>query len=100
MGSGGSGCFCAQKPVNRPGWWKGKFALFQTPATGGGKVVADFCPKAYSPTPDKAGGENFYKQRGGSGGTTCRNSTAISNSHLQSGHQWSDRHDLDHFRCG
>ena len=28
----------AHKPINRPGWWKGKFALFQTPATarGGG----------------------------------------------------------------
>ena len=23
----------AQKPVNRPGWWKEKFALFQMPAT-------------------------------------------------------------------
>ena len=25
----------AQKPVKRPGWWKGMFALFQVPATGG-----------------------------------------------------------------
>ena len=25
----------AQKPVNRPGWWKGKFALFQMLATWG-----------------------------------------------------------------
>ena len=24
-----------QKPINRPGWWKGKFTLFQMPATGG-----------------------------------------------------------------
>ena len=24
-----------QKPLNRPGWWKGKFALFQMPATAG-----------------------------------------------------------------
>ena len=24
-----------QKSINRPGWWKGKFALFQMPATGG-----------------------------------------------------------------
>ena len=25
----------AQKPINRPGWWKGKCALFQMPATKG-----------------------------------------------------------------
>ena len=24
-----------QKSINRPGWWKGKFALFQMPATRG-----------------------------------------------------------------
>ena len=23
------------KPINRPGWWKGKFALFQRSAAGG-----------------------------------------------------------------
>ena len=28
--------YTAEKPVNRLGWWKGKFALFQMPATGGG----------------------------------------------------------------
>jgi hypothetical protein len=27
----------AQKRVNRPDWWKGKFALFQMPATGAGE---------------------------------------------------------------
>ena len=43
----------AQKPVNRPGWWKGKFALFQMLATGGGSV-ADICRKADS-LPDKQG---------------------------------------------
>ena len=26
----------AQKLINRPGWWKGRFALFQMLATGGG----------------------------------------------------------------
>ena len=25
-----------QKPTKRPGWWKGKFVLFQMLATGGG----------------------------------------------------------------
>ena len=24
-----------QKSINRPGWWEGKFALLQVPATGG-----------------------------------------------------------------
>ena len=33
----------AQTPINSPGWWKGKFALFQMPATGGERV-ADICP--------------------------------------------------------
>ena len=72
------GCFSTQKPVNRPGWLKGKFALFQMLATGRGKAVADFCLKANSPTPDNAAGENVYKQRWGSGGTPRRNSTVIS----------------------
>ena len=27
----------AQKPINSPGWWKVKFALFQMLATGGGE---------------------------------------------------------------
>ena len=40
----------AQKPINRPKWWKGKLALFQILATGGvgGRVIA-MCPKANSP---------------------------------------------------
>ena len=51
----------AQKPVNRPDWWKGKFALFQMPATSGGRVM-DICPKANSPHLRQAGGESFYRQ--------------------------------------
>ena len=38
-----------QKPVNRPGLWKGKFALVQMPAAVGAWVV-DICPKAESPS--------------------------------------------------
>ena len=37
----------AQKSVNRPGWWKGKFALFQMPATGGGQGVRGFINRAW-----------------------------------------------------
>ena len=35
----------AQKPIKRQGLWKGKFALFQRPAAGGGNSG----PKADSP---------------------------------------------------
>ena len=39
---GGVRLLAPQKPVNRPGWWKGKFALFQIPETGreGGRHVS------------------------------------------------------------
>ena len=82
-----------QKPINRPGWWKGTFALFQMLATGGW----GWQTSVQRPTPpQKAGGESFYRQSGGEG--TCRNSTVVSNNHLQIGHQWSDQHHLDCFR--
>ena len=29
----------AQKPINRPGWWKGKVALFQMPVMRRGRVL-------------------------------------------------------------
>ena len=29
----GSSCLPLKRPINRPGWWKGKFALFQMLAT-------------------------------------------------------------------
>ena len=68
----------AQKPVNRPDWWKGKFALFQMPATGGGQGVRVFVNRAWR--------------------ATYRNRTVISNSHLQIGPQWFDQHYLGCFR--
>ena len=34
-----------QKSINRPGWWKGEFALFKMPATCGVRR-ADGYPKA------------------------------------------------------
>ena len=39
----------AQKSINRSGWWKTKFALFQMSATGGAQRGADICPKTDSP---------------------------------------------------
>ena len=51
-----------QKPINRPGWWKGTFALFQILATGGW----GWQTSVQRPTPpQKAGGESFYRQSGG-----------------------------------
>ena len=32
---GGVWLLAALKPINRPGWWKGKLALFQMSETGG-----------------------------------------------------------------
>jgi len=45
---GGVKLLAAQKPINKPGWWKGKIAIIQKPATGGGSGarVADVCPPA------------------------------------------------------
>ena len=75
-----------QKPINRPGWLKGSWLYFRCWQLGGwGEEawVVDICPKANStlPTPNKQGVRAFI-DRGGQGGSTCRNSTVISNSHL------------------
>ena len=51
-----------QKPINRPIWWKGKFALFQTPVTIRGGV-ADICPKADSPALATSEGKSFCIQK-------------------------------------
>ena len=55
----------AQRPINRTGWWKGKFALFQMLATLqlGGERVADICPKADPHPPPQ--------------GAACRNSATL-----------------------
>ena len=39
----------AQKPINRPGWWKGRFALLQMLATEAGGCLS----KGPHPHPDK-----------------------------------------------
>ena len=89
----------AQKLINRPGWWKGRFALFQMLAAGGGGGRG-WWVSVQRPTPPlvcrQAGGEGIYRVV--VGGATCRNNTVISNSYLQIGHQWSDQDHLDSFR--
>ena len=92
---GGVLLLAAQKPINRPGWWKEKFALFQMLATeaGGGWqmfVQRPLFPSA--PLTNKQRGESFYRQNRRVGGVTCRNTTVISKSHLQIGHQQSHQH--------
>ena len=50
-----------QKPVNRAGWWKGKFVLFQMLATRG--EGGRHLPKGrLLPPHQKARGESFYRQ--------------------------------------
>ena len=69
----------AEKPITRPGWWKGKFALFQMPATWG--EGGSICPKANSPYPTPADRQQIRDRVGE--GITCRKRTVISNSRLQ-----------------
>ena len=73
-----------QKPVNRPGWWKGKFALFQMLATGdgeGGKHLSK--GQSHNPPPHDNQGVRLFIDRVGGGEVTSRKITVISNSHLQ-----------------
>ena len=71
----------AQKSVNRPGWWKGKFALFQMPATGlMGGVRIDVCSKADSPPHPPTGnqwGKNFYSQKEGLRAETAQSALTV-----------------------
>ena len=69
----------AQKPIYRPGWQKGKFALFQMPVTGGG---AGSLSKVCFPHHWQTGAERFYRLREWA---TWRNSTINSDCHLQMG---------------
>ena len=55
----------AQKPINRPGWWKGKF-ISNAGSWGRGRV-ADICPKADSPPPGNQRGKSSYRQSVGGG---------------------------------
>ena len=77
-------------------FWKGKFALFQMPATGNGVDSDGYLSKNQLLPAGNQWGKSFYRQEG----AACRDSTAISDSHLQIGHQWSDQCHLGCFRCG
>ena len=53
--------------------------------------MVDIDPKANSTPPQKGMRAFIDRGRGATGG----NSTVLSNSHLQIGHQWSEQHQLD-----
>ena len=78
----------AQKPINKPGWWKGKFAIIQKPATGegSGERVADVCPPALA----TSGARAFIDRVVGVKGSTCRKSTVNYDGYLHTAHRWSD----------
>ena len=77
-----------QKPIERPGWRKGKLALFWIKTTEG-RGGKGRCPSkgwllhTAPPQHHKQGGRAF---RDGGEGAICRNSTVSSDSHLQIGH--------------
>ena len=75
----------AQKPINRPGWSKGSLLYFRCQQLGWGRGRRrEWWTSVQGPTPplpNKQGVRAFI-DRGGQGGSTCRNSTVISNSHL------------------
>ena len=81
-----------QKPINSPGWQKGKFALFQMLATASGEGGRNLF-KGRHPSLDKQ--EDRLLQADCGGGVLH---VVLSNSHLQIGYQWSDQHHLECFR--
>ena len=52
----------AQKPINRTGWWKGKFALFQTAAT---RQEGGCLSRGQLPSTDSQWGGSFIDRRRG-----------------------------------
>ena len=62
---GGVWLLAAQKPINRLDWWKGKFDLFQMPATGGEGWTS---VQRSTPCADNQWGRSFFRQTVGGGG--------------------------------
>ena len=81
----GAWMLATQKPINRPVRWKGKFIS----DAGNWWVGWTSVQRPTSPA-DKQGVRALQME----GGATRRTSTASSDSHLQIGHWWSDRHHL------
>ena len=89
------------QPGMRPGWWKGKFALFQTPAGQGedGGHLSRGRLTAPPPKPLVATSEaRAFPDRSVRGRSMQKQPRQLVESHLQIGRQWSDQHHLDCFR--
>ena len=65
-----------QKSINRPGWWKGKFALFQMPATCGVRR-ADVYPKADGPPPETSEARASIDKRKGLHGEIAQSTLTV-----------------------
>ena len=88
----------AQKPIKRQGWWKGKFALFWRPTTGGvdGGWRVDSSPKAASPTPTASQGARAFI--GGGRGLHVETAQSALTVFLKLVMWWSDQCHLDCFK--
>ena len=53
-----------QKPINRPGWWKAKFALFQMSASATGEGEGRHLSKGWLPALATSGVRAFINRRG------------------------------------
>lgn len=73
------GSLTAQKPLDRPGWWKGESAVIQMPATGGGGQMSIQGP---TPLPPATSGARAFRDRSGRGGEGVRGLHAETRSQL------------------
>ena len=65
-----------QKPIKRPGWWKGKFALFWMLASGGGGE-GGYLSKGQLPLPGQSAGKGFYRRREGLPAETVQSALTV-----------------------
>ena len=81
----------AQKPLKRPGWWKGKLLHFGCWQRGG----VDFYLKGDPSLPND---HQWARAFTGGGRGYMKNSPVCSDGHLDAGHQWADLHHLYRFK--
>ena len=63
----------AQKPINRPGWWKGKFALFQPAPKGEGRHLS----KGWLPLTGNQGARTLIDRKRGLHAETAQSSLTV-----------------------
>ena len=85
----------AQKPLKRPNWWKGKFALFWMPAT-----AAQGGAQRLTPLPWKSGRKSFHRWKEGATMQKLCIQLCIQRSQLwQSSWNWSLAFDQGRLNC-